>query len=123
MKGLPETQLPENELARYFDPVNRALVSVRTNGTVWARSFLTVRWKLYATKKPEVEIEVWQMDRLAKFAALPIWCKRVKRLPTMNQIETWALGEFAMTPTGQKVEMDGSGSDGSPSWLKLLGFI
>jgi hypothetical protein len=43
--------------------------------------------------------------------------------PTNATLEKWVGDGVAKTVTGQKVEPDGWGSDGSPSWLLAMGLI
>ena len=42
-------------------------------------------------------------------------------IPSLSTIENW--GCICKTPTGKRVEPDGYGEDGSPSWLIVLGLI
>ncbi len=43
--------------------------------------------------------------------------------PSMNTLEKWSNDGVAKSVTGARVEPDGYGPDGSPSWLLVLGFI
>ena len=43
--------------------------------------------------------------------------------PSLNTLEKWVSDGVAKTPTGQRVEPDGFGPDGSPSWLIVMGVI
>ena len=43
--------------------------------------------------------------------------------PSMRKLEEWSDDGVAYTPTGERVEPDGWGRDGSPSWLLALGMI
>jgi hypothetical protein len=43
--------------------------------------------------------------------------------PSFNTIEKWGMDGICKTPTGKRVEPDGHGPDGSPSWLLALGLI
>ena len=43
--------------------------------------------------------------------------------PTMATLERWSNDGVCRTVTGYKVEPDGIGPDGSPSWLLALGLI
>jgi hypothetical protein len=47
-----------------------------------------------------------------------------RKCPSLNSIQKleWEKGA-CMTPTGHKVEPDGFGPDGSPSWMLVLGVI
>lgn len=43
--------------------------------------------------------------------------------PSERQLEKFASDSVVTTPTGKRVEPDGRGDDGSPSWLLVLGVI
>lgn len=43
--------------------------------------------------------------------------------PSLNTMEKWMDNGIARSITGKKVEPDGFGPDGSPSWLLILGMI
>jgi|SRR6185503_10347892 len=43
--------------------------------------------------------------------------------PSDRTLEKWMFDDVCKTPTGHKVEPDGHGPDGSPSWLRVLGLI
>ena len=45
------------------------------------------------------------------------------KAPSMSLLERWAYESVVRTPTGKRVEPDGYGEDGSPSWLLVMGFI
>ncbi len=45
------------------------------------------------------------------------------KMPSMDALEEWSCDGICKTPTGKRVEPDGHGSDGSPSWLLALGLI
>jgi len=44
-------------------------------------------------------------------------------VPSERTLEKWLFDDVVKTPTGHKVEPDGHGPDGSPSWLRVLGLI
>lgn len=44
-------------------------------------------------------------------------------VPGERTLEKWLFADVVKTPTGHKVEPDGHGPDGSPSWLRVLGLI
>ena len=46
-----------------------------------------------------------------------------KKSPSCNQLEKWQDNGYCMTPTGYKVEPDGTGPDGIPSWMRIMGMI
>ena len=43
--------------------------------------------------------------------------------PSMGRVEKMIDSGVATTPTGKRVEPDGFGPDGSPSWLLVLGIL
>jgi hypothetical protein len=43
--------------------------------------------------------------------------------PSHKTINKWCFDSVCKTPTGKKVEPDGYGYDGSPSWLLVFGLI
>jgi hypothetical protein len=51
------------------------------------------------------------------------WIKGFIAPPSIKVMEAWMFDSVAKTVTGQRVEPDGIGSDGSPSWLIVLGMI
>ncbi len=50
---------------------------------------------------------------------LPVFTKP----PKEATIGRWLYDGYSKTVTGKKVEPDGVGPDGSPSWLRVLGLI
>jgi hypothetical protein len=45
------------------------------------------------------------------------------KAPSIASLERWGMDGVCKTPTGKRVEPDGYGSDGSPSWLLVFGLI
>lgn len=45
------------------------------------------------------------------------------KAPSVATLTRWGFEGYCKTPTGHKVEEDGHGPDGSPSWTLALGFI
>ena len=45
------------------------------------------------------------------------------KAPSMSSLERWNNDGVCKTPTGKRVEPDGHGHDGSPSWLLVFGVI
>jgi hypothetical protein len=43
--------------------------------------------------------------------------------PGLNTLQKYDYNGIAKTPTGYEVEPDGTGPDGSPSWLLVLGLM
>lgn len=51
------------------------------------------------------------------------WLKGFRKVPTMRTLQKQDWNGIVMTPTGKKVEPDGFGPDGSPSWMLVVGII
>ena len=45
------------------------------------------------------------------------------KMPSIKTLEKWCDEGIAKTPSGKRVEPDGYGNDGSPSWLLVAGLI
>lgn len=45
------------------------------------------------------------------------------KMPSVRTMQKWSETGIARSPTGHKVEPDGTGPDGVPSWLLILGMI
>jgi len=43
--------------------------------------------------------------------------------PSLKQLEKMSADAIATTPTGKRIEVDGFGPDGSPSWFLVLGYV
>ena len=48
---------------------------------------------------------------------------RFLKTPSVSTLERWSNNGTCKTVTGQVTEPDGTGMDGSPSWLLILGMI
>lgn len=108
------------EFLRYFCLKRGALLSYRTDGTVHIR-YIGEHWQLMATKKPEIDLDEWIERKRAEASNLPVWCRDVTELPSMDALCAWMYDATCETPTGHVVEPDGIGPDGAPSWLRALG--
>ena len=51
------------------------------------------------------------------------WIKGFIAPPSIKKMEQWMEDGIAETVTGERVEPDGMGTDGSPSWLIVMGMI
>jgi len=49
--------------------------------------------------------------------------KGFPKAPSLSQLEKWTSEGYSKTPSGEKVEEDGYGSDGAPSWHLIWGVI
>lgn len=112
-----------HEIARYFSPTRRTLVSIRADGTTHEKSIVGREWRLRRRKKPNVSLEAWRAAKLEVVAKLPAWCRSVTRLPSLSELEEWSSDSICETVTGDRVEPDGTGPDGAPSWLLALGMV
>ena len=50
-------------------------------------------------------------------------CSGFTKMPSEATMERWMFNGVARSITGKRVEPDGFGDDGSPSWLVALGLI
>lgn len=110
------------ELIRFFDPRRCMLKAYMADRTVLGRR-IGSGWKVVARIKPEVTVEQAVANRRAWLAKQPAWVQKVKSLPSMRSMERWQMDDICETPSGDRVEPDGTGPDGAPSWLVLAGFI
>jgi len=55
--------------------------------------------------------------------ALQVRITSAFKAPSMKSLERWNWDGICKTPTGKRVEPDGYGPDGSPSWLLVFGLI
>ena len=108
---------------RYFHPYRRAMVVIAREGVVLRKTIDDEDWRLCARKKPEIPYDDWLAAKRAAVAALPAWAAEITELPSLEEIETWVTDALCPTPTGDDVEPDGTGPDGAPSWLRVLGFV
>ncbi len=111
-----------SEIARFFDPRNHALMSVRSDGVTLYRNAFS-GWRVFSRMKPEYTLEQWRERKLQHIAELPRWCRDVQCLPSKHDLHEWCCDSICETPTGDRVEPDGHGPDGAPSWLLALGLI
>lgn len=44
----------------------------------------------------------------------------INKCPSIRTLEKWSMDGVAKTVTGQPTELDGTGPDGSPSWLLAI---
>ncbi len=110
------------ELYRYFSTSRRALVSVCADGvnlyrTPWHG------WRILSRKKKDVSLSQWTEGKRKLVEGLKPWQRSVKSLPSLATLERWGNDCMCETVTGDEVEPDGVGPDGSPSWLLVLGMI
>jgi hypothetical protein len=112
-----------NELYRFFSINKRGLISVRDNGTVLRRTPWSGGWKVLARKKPEISLEEWKGKKREQYENLAPWKREVRSLPSFETLQEWEHDGICETPTGHKVEPDGVGPDGVPSWLRCLSII
>jgi len=112
-----------NELYRFFSTKYRGLMSVRDNGTVLIRTPWSNRWKIAFRKKPEVSSETWIQSKKENYHTIAEWKKQIKSIPSLEMLKEWDHDGICETPTGHRVEPDGIGPDGVPSWLRVFSII
>jgi hypothetical protein len=96
---------------------------VRDDGTRWFKTFTGRKWVHRWTRKKEVPLTEWIQRKRERYAALPEWQKGVREFPSLRTLKQWDFDGVYETPSGCRVEPDGDGHDGSPSWLKIISFI
>jgi hypothetical protein len=108
---------------RYFSPAKHALVTLTKEGLTLIRRVDDDDWQIAGRKKEALSYDEWIAIKQKNIAQLPAWAIEVKELPSREQLEDWLAGGICETPSGDRVEPDGHGPDGVPSWLLLLGLI
>ena len=110
------------ELHRYFSVARGALISIRSNGVTLCRQ-VDDDWKVLSRKKAECSLAQWVTNKKAALILLDRWQLEVNELPSMQELMEWDEDGICETPTGYRVEPDGTGPDGVPSWLRALRMI
>jgi len=110
------------ELHRYFSVARGALISVRSNGATLCRQ-IDDDWKVLSRKKAECSLAQWVANKMAALNSLCRWHREVEELPSMQELMAWDEDGICETPTGHRVEPDGTGPDGVPSWLRALRLV
>ena len=111
-----------SELHRYFSIARGALISVRSNGVTFCRQ-VDDDWTVLSRKKVDVPLAQWVVNKKASLCTLARWQLEVNGLPSMQDLMAWNEDGICETPTGHRVEPDGTGPDGVPSWLRALRLI
>ena len=110
------------ELHRYFSVARGALISVRSNGVTLFRQ-VNDDWKVASRKKVDCSLAQWVANKKAALSSLGRWQPEVEEMPSMQELMAWNDDGICETPTGHRVEPDGTGPDGVPSWLRALRVI
>jgi len=110
------------ELHRYFSVARGVLISVRSNGVTLFRQ-VDDDWTVLSRKKADVPLAQWVANKKAALSSLSRWQLEVEELPSMQELMAWNEDGICETPTGHRVEPDGTGPDGVPSWLRALRLI
>ena len=121
-QGLSEMDANGSELHRYFSVARGALISIRSNGVTLCRQ-VDDDWKVLSRKKAECSLAQWVTNKKASLSALARWQLEVEELPSLLELMAWDEDGICETPTGHRVEPDGTGPDGVPSWLRALRMI
>lgn len=109
-------------LFTYFSARRGGLLRYMSDGTILRRTPWQNSWKVYGKGTPEQIVEI-VAHKESWLAGKPEWLREIKSLPTFELLKEWEADGVCETPTGHRVEPDGTGPDGSPSWLRLLGVI
>lgn len=110
-------------LFTYVNANTGALIAILADGTKYGRNIHTSGWKHLTTKKADITLEQWTANKRALYDAMPAWAKGVKALPSLRTLEKWSNDGVARTVDGQRIEPDGTASNGAPSWLLVVGVI
>ena len=70
-----------------------------------------------------IRAEIAYNGRVARVRSMTAAKALAGKVPTTRSFEKWASDGVCPTPTGKRVEPDGIGSDGVPSWLMIAGLI
>ncbi len=111
-----------SELHRYFSIARGALISIRSNGVTL---FLQIDddWRVLSRKKVDVPLAQWVANKKAAPISMERRQLKVEELPSIEELMAWNDDGICETPTGHRVEPDGTGPDGVPSWLRALRLI
>ena len=110
------------ELHRYLSVARGALISIRSNGVTLIRQ-VNDDWKVLSRKKVDCSLAQWVASKKVALSLLGRWQLEVEELPSMQELMAWNDEGICETPTGHRVEPDGTGPDGVPSWLRALRLI
>jgi hypothetical protein len=121
-RGVHGLDVNGTELHRYFSVARGALISVRSNGVTLIHQ-VDDDWKVLSRKKVDVPLAQWVANKTAALIAMDRWQLEVEALPSMQELMAWNEDGICETPTGHRVEPDGTGPDGVPSWLRALRLI
>jgi len=121
-QGVSESVANGTELHRYFSVARGALMSVRSNGVTQIRQ-VDDDWKVLSRKRVDVPLAQWVANKKAALISMDRWQLVVEELPSMQELMAWHEDGICETPTGHRVEPDGTGPDGVPSWLRALRLI
>ena len=113
-----------NILLTYLSPKRRGLIRYMSDGTVLRRTPFE-GWKIFGHAKNRLDLTDYLafVETLrAKVAGYPAWT-RVTSIPSFDALRRMEQDGICETPSGHRVEPDGRGPDGSPSWLLVFGLI
>ena len=121
-KCVNELDANGSELHRYFSVARGALISIRSNGVTLCRQ-VDDDWKVLSRKTAECSLAQWVTNKKASLSSLRRWQLEIEELPSLQELMAWNEDGICETPTGHRVEPDGTGPDGVPSWLRALRLI
>jgi hypothetical protein len=79
--------------------------------------------KCCPAKRATYRSRKWVVNKQAALSDLARWQLDVDELPSMQDLMAWNEDGICETPTGHRVEPDGTGPDGVPSWLRALRLV
>lgn len=68
-------------------------------------------------------ITIGDQVKISKTSFAHNWMKGIGKPPGIKTLEKWSNTGVSKSVTGQRVEADGYGPDGSPSWELVIGII
>ena len=80
-------------------------------------------WTVLSRKKAECALEQWLANKDAALNSLARWQLDIGELPSLQVLVAWHEDSVCEPPTGHRMEPDGTGPDGAPSWLRSLHLI
>lgn len=110
------------ERLRIFDERRCMLRAYMEDGQILGRTIHSNGWRIIGrVKDGKLDERVTQLSEL--MATWPAWKRGIKSLPSLDKLQHWHEDGGCETPSGKWTEPDGTGPDGEPSWLRLLGLI
>lgn len=99
-----------------------------TNKTTGEQTIIPSGSKVHVWFSPKVRperifVQYGEFTGIAHTALAHQWLSGFKKVPSMKTLMKQSFDCIAKSVTGKKVEPDGFGPDGSPSWILVLGLV